>query len=179
MAATLPAFPPKPSSMPSSWAALANAVPSTASRPSVEKASPLSHRCPQRGCDGLWLAADDSEAFRPGLRHRSAVETQWGVGLDVVTGAVVAAIDGIEICSSYVRCCPDCIKSKVEHKVEGELRQDIQYYHRLCLLTIVSSGFPIPLGIVFRRTARPRSPARWPYCNSSSSVWGAAFWMCW
>ena len=34
---------------------------------------------------------------------------------------------------------------------EGELRQDIQYYHRLCLLTIVSSGFPIPLGIRFQR----------------------------
>jgi hypothetical protein len=79
------------------------------------------------------------------LKRNGVLASTWSRGL------VVAAIDGIEICSSYVRCCPDCMERKVEHKVEGELRKDIQYYHRLCLLTIVSSGFPIPLGIRFQK----------------------------
>ena len=35
--------------------------------------------------------------------------------------------------------------------VDGELREDIQYYHRICAVTIVSSAFPIPLGIRFQR----------------------------
>ncbi len=79
------------------------------------------------------------------LKRNGVLASTWSRGL------VVAAIDGIEICNSYVRCCPDCMERKVEHKVEGELRQDIQYYHRLCLLTIVSSDFPIPLGIRFQK----------------------------
>jgi hypothetical protein len=66
-------------------------------------------------------------------------------------GRVVAAIDGIEICSSYLRCCGNCMERTVEHKVNGELRQDTQYYHRLSLLTVVSSPFPIPLGIRFQK----------------------------
>jgi len=44
------------------------------------------------------------------------------------------------------------MERKVEHKVDGELREDIQYYHRLCLVTIVSSDFPIPLGIRFQKS---------------------------
>jgi len=35
--------------------------------------------------------------------------------------------------------------------VDGELREDIQYYHRICAVTIVSSAFPIPLGIRFQK----------------------------
>ena len=35
--------------------------------------------------------------------------------------------------------------------VNGELREDVQYYHRICALTIVSSAFPIPLGVRFQK----------------------------
>lgn len=79
------------------------------------------------------------------LKRNGMFASTWSRGL------VVAAIDGIEICNSYVRCCSHCMERKVQHKVEGELREDIQYYHRLCLLTVVSSGFPIPLGIRFQK----------------------------
>jgi hypothetical protein len=75
------------------------------------------------------------------LKRNGVLASTWSRGL------VVAAVDGIEICSSYVRCCPDCMERKVEHKVKGELCEDIQYYHRLCLVTVVSSPFPIPLGV--------------------------------
>lgn len=79
------------------------------------------------------------------LKRNGVLASTWSRGL------VVAAVDGIEICSSYVRCCPHCLERKIEHKVNGELREDIQYYHRLCLVTVVSSGFPIPLGIRFQK----------------------------
>ena len=113
---------------------------------------------------GYGLERHDSEAiFDLGcaiarqLKRNGVLASTWSRGL------VVAAIDGIEICSSYVRCCPDCMERKVEHKVEGELRQDIQYYHRLCLLTIVSSGFPIPLGIRFQKNGETDSVnLTWP-----------------
>jgi hypothetical protein len=64
---------------------------------------------------------------------------------------VVAAVDGIEICSSFARFCDHCMERKVKHVVGGELREDIQYYHRICAVTVVSSSFPIPLGIRFQK----------------------------
>ena len=39
----------------------------------------------------------------------------------------------------------------MEHKVDGELREEMQYYHRICAVTVVSSAFPIPLGIRFQK----------------------------
>ena len=79
------------------------------------------------------------------LKRNGVLASTWSRGL------VVVAVDGIEICSSYVRCCPRCMEREIEHKVNGELRKDIQYYHRLCLVTVVSSAFPIPLGIRFQK----------------------------
>ena len=79
------------------------------------------------------------------LKRNGVLASSWSRGL------LVAAVDGIEICSSYVRCCSHCMERKVQHKVDGALREDIQYYHRLCLVTVVSSGFPIPLGIRFQK----------------------------
>lgn len=43
------------------------------------------------------------------------------------------------------------MERKVEHKVNGDLHQRIQYYHRLCLLAVVSSNFSIPLDIRFQQ----------------------------
>jgi hypothetical protein len=43
------------------------------------------------------------------------------------------------------------MERKVKHMVDGELREELQYYHRICAVTIVSSAFPIPLGIRFQK----------------------------
>jgi len=43
---------------------------------------------------------------------------------------VVGAVDGIEICSSFARCCDACMQREVQHKVHGEMQTEIQYYHR-------------------------------------------------
>ena len=79
------------------------------------------------------------------LKRNGIFRSKWSRGL------VVAAVDGIEICSSFARSCDYCMERKVEHTVDGEWREEMQYYHRICAVTIVSSAFPIPLGIRFQK----------------------------
>lgn len=66
-------------------------------------------------------------------------------------GLVVAAVDGIEICSSFVRLCDACMEREVQHKVNGEMKTDIQYYHRIVAVVLVNTDFPIPLGVRFQK----------------------------
>jgi hypothetical protein len=79
------------------------------------------------------------------LKRNGVFHSSWSRGL------VVAAVDGIEICSSFARFCDDCMERKVTHTVDGEPREEIQYYHRICAASVVSSAFPIPLGIRFQK----------------------------
>lgn len=79
------------------------------------------------------------------LKRNGVLRSDWA------RGRIVAAVDGIEICSSFVRCCDACMERKVEHKVDGQLREDLQYYHRIVAVVLVSTEFPIPLGIRFQK----------------------------
>jgi Transposase DDE domain len=79
------------------------------------------------------------------LKRNGLFRSDWSRGL------VVAAVDGMEICSSFARSCDHCMERKVKHTVDGELREELQYYHRICAVTIVSSAFPIPLGMRFQK----------------------------
>jgi hypothetical protein len=63
----------------------------------------------------------------------------------------VAAVDGIEICSSYKRCCPRCLERHVERKIDGQVQECIQYYHRIVVVVVVSGEFSIPLGLRFQQ----------------------------
>jgi hypothetical protein len=79
------------------------------------------------------------------LKRNGILHSGWSRGL------VVAAVDGIEICSSFARCCDACMEREIQHKVNGELRTDIQYYHRIAVVAVVSTPFPIPLGVRFQK----------------------------
>ncbi len=79
------------------------------------------------------------------LKRNGVLRSVWSRGL------VVAAVDGIEICSSFVRCCDACMEREIEHKVNGEVRTDVQYYHRIVVAAVVSTPFPIPLGLRFQK----------------------------
>lgn len=79
------------------------------------------------------------------LKRNGILQSEWA------RGQIVAAADGLEICSSFVRCCEACMERKVQRKVGEECCEDLQYYHRLCALTVVSTPFPIPLGIRFQK----------------------------
>ncbi|MBZ5586612.1 MAG: transposase [Acidobacteriia bacterium] len=86
------------------------------------------------------------------LKRNGVLRSEWSRGL------VVAAVDGIEICSSFARCCDACMQREVQHKVRGELRTDIQYYHRIVAAVIVSTPFPVPLGIRFQKDGEAEVP---------------------
>jgi hypothetical protein len=79
------------------------------------------------------------------LKRNGVLRSDWSRGL------VVAAVDGIEICSSFVRCCDACMEREVQHKVNGEMQTDIQYYHRIVVVAVVSTPFPVPLGLRFQK----------------------------
>jgi hypothetical protein len=86
------------------------------------------------------------------LKRNGVLRSEWSRGL------IVAAVDGIEICSSFVRCCDACMQRQVQHKVRGEMRTDIQYYHRLVAAVIVSTPFPVPLGVRFQKDGEAEVP---------------------
>ncbi|MCW5981963.1 MAG: hypothetical protein KIT09_28015 [Bryobacteraceae bacterium] len=86
------------------------------------------------------------------LKRNGVLRSDWSRGL------VVAAVDGIEICRSFLRCCNACLQREVQHKVRGELRTDIQYYHRIVAAVIVSTPFPVPLGIRFQKQGEAEVP---------------------
>jgi hypothetical protein len=79
------------------------------------------------------------------LKRNGVLLSNWSRGL------VIAAVDGIEICSSFARCCDACMEREVQHKVQGEMRIDLQYYHRIVVVALVSTPFPIPLGVRFQK----------------------------
>lgn len=86
------------------------------------------------------------------LKRNGVLCSDWSRGL------VVAAVDGIEICSSFARCCDACMHREVQHKVRGEMRTDLQYYHRLVAVTVVGTPFPIPLGVRFQKDGEAEVP---------------------
>src|SRR6202166_3339023 len=79
------------------------------------------------------------------LKRNGVLRSAWSRGL------VVGAVDGIEICSSFARCCDACMEREVQHKVQGEICTEIQYYHRIVVVVLVSTDFPIPLGVRFQK----------------------------
>lgn len=86
------------------------------------------------------------------LKRNGVLRSDWSRDL------LVAAVDGIEICSSFTRCCDVCMQRQVEHKVRGELRTDVQYYHRIVAVVVVSTPIPIPLGIRFQKNGEAEVP---------------------
>jgi alkylhydroperoxidase family enzyme len=79
------------------------------------------------------------------LKRNGVLRSDWSRGL------VVAAVDAIEICSSFARCCDACMERDVQHKVKGEMKTDRQYYHRIVVVALVSAPFPVPLGVRFQK----------------------------
>ncbi len=99
---------------------------------------------------------------------------------DAAQGLIVAAVDGIEICQSYVRCCDTCLERTVERMVDGVQQTAVQYYHRIVAVAVVSTPFPIPLGLALSGAGRRRSRrVRRPCWRSSWASWGGGSWTSW
>lgn len=78
------------------------------------------------------------------LKRTGVLASDWS------RGRVVAALDGIETARSCCRCCSRCSQRTIERKVRGETVASTQYYHRIVVLSVVSSSFAIPLGLRFQ-----------------------------
>ena len=89
------------------------------------------------------------------LKRNGVLRSDWSRGL------VVGAVDGIEICSSFARCCDACMEREVQHKVNGEMKTEIQYYHRIVVVVLVSTSFPIPLGVRFQKNGEGEVACAW------------------
>ena len=116
--------------------------------------SALSKRIGSLSEDALRYALerqDPSAIFALGCEIAGRLERNGILRSDWSRGLVVAAVGGIEICSSFARSCDYCMERKVKHLVNGELCEELQYYHRICAVTIVNSAFPIPLGFRFQK----------------------------
>ena len=104
------------------------------------------------------------------LKRNGVLRSSWSRGL------VVAAVDGIEICSSFARFCDHCMERKITHMVDGEPREEVQYYHRICAVTVVSSAFPIPLGIRFQKNGEDEVSCSLALLRELDEQLGKQFW---
>lgn len=89
-----------------------------------------------------------------------AVWAAWGAVLkrlkrngllraNATRGLVVAAVDGTEICRSPVRCCEACLVRTIARPDPAGAQEVTEYYHRIVAVVVVSTPFPIPLGVRF------------------------------
>jgi hypothetical protein len=79
------------------------------------------------------------------IKRNGLLRSSWA------RGYVVAAVDGLEICHSYQRCCSACLERRVERKVGGQIQTAVEYYHRLVMVVVVSGRWPVPLGLRFQQ----------------------------
>jgi len=107
------------------------------------------------------------------LKRNGVLRSDWSRGL------VVGAVDGIEICSSFARCCDACMAREVQHKVNGEMKTEIQYYHRIVGVVLVSTSFPIPLGVRFQKNGEGEVACALALLQDLVGNLGRASWMCW
>ena len=136
MGATIPITPGRRSLTPCFWVRLASFARCIAWTDGCGRGGVLSKRIGPLSEDAIGYALEryDSQAvFRLGcdvarqLKRNGVFRSNWSRGL------VVAAVDGIEICSSFARFCDHCMERKVTHLVEGEPREEMPDHHpHLC-----------------------------------------------
>ncbi len=118
------------------------------------RAGALAHRIGPISEDTLRYALErlpPAAVFALGCAAARQLKRNGVLRTAATRGVVVAAVDGIEICRSFVRCCDACLERTVERLVDGVRREEVQYYHRLVAVAVVSTPFPIPLGIRFQQ----------------------------
>ena len=103
------------------------------------------------------------------LKRNGVLRSDWSRGL------VVGAVDGIEICSSFARCCEAGMEREVQHKVNGAMQTDIQYYHRIVVVVLVSTEFPIPLGVRFQKNGEGEVACALALVQDLVGQWGRRF----
>jgi len=93
-----------------------------------------------------------------------------------VQGRIVAALDGIEVLSSYSRRCESCLQRRVLAKDEhGQSVERIQYYHRAVGCQIVSSPVKALLAIEWLQPGEGEDTAALRLLAKLPALYGSPF----
>ena len=91
-------------------------------------------------------------------------------------GHIIAALDGIEVLSSYSRCCDACLERRVKSKdSDGNTVEQIQYYHRAVGCQIVSSPVKPLLAIEWLRPGEGEDTAALRLLSRLPDLYGSRF----
>lgn len=91
-------------------------------------------------------------------------------------GRIVAALDGIEVLSSYSRCCQDCLQRRVVGPDgHGNPVEQIQYYHRAVGCQIVSSRVKPFLALEWVRPGEGEDTAALRLLRRLPELYGSPF----
>jgi hypothetical protein len=92
-----------------------------------------------------------------------------------VQGRIVAAMDGIEVLSSYSRCCDLCQERRVHVRKGGVKVEQVQYYHRAVACQIVSSPVKAVLGLEWLQPGEGEDTAALRLLNRLPAMYGSRF----
>ena len=92
-----------------------------------------------------------------------------------VQGRIVAAMDGIEILSSYSRCCDACLERRVSVRQGGVKVERLQYYHRAVACQIVSSPVKAVLAMEWLQPGETEDAAALRLLHKLPELYGSRF----
>ena len=92
-----------------------------------------------------------------------------------VQGHIVAALDGIEVLSSYSRCCDACLERRVSVRKGGVKAEQVQYYHRAVACQIVSSPVKAVLAVEWLRPGESEDAAALRLLHRLPDLYGSRF----
>jgi len=91
-------------------------------------------------------------------------------------GRLVAALDGIEVLSSFSRCCDSCLQRRVERKnPAGQKVCETQYYHRAVGCQIIHSPVKSFLAIEWLRPGEGEDTAALRLLSRLPDLYGSRF----
>ncbi len=92
-----------------------------------------------------------------------------------VQGRIVAALDGVEVLSSYSRCCDSCLERHVTSRKGGVKIQQVQYYHRAVGCQIISSPVKSFLAMEWLQPGEGEDTAALRLLNRIPDLYGSRF----
>lgn len=92
-----------------------------------------------------------------------------------VQGRIVAAVDGIEVLSSYSRCCDACLERRVSVRQGGIKVERLQYYHRAVACQIVSSPVKAVLAMEWLQPGETEDAAALRLLHKLPEAYGSRF----
>jgi hypothetical protein len=92
-----------------------------------------------------------------------------------VQGRIVAALDGVEVLSSYSRCGDSCLERRVSCRKEGLKVQPVQYYHRAVGCQIVNSPVKPFLAIEWLQPGEGEETAALRLLHRIGDLYGSRF----